>query len=68
MRWPDSARCDDEIVLAAHAAHGLDDFALVVGDDFDAREVDAEGEAVFGEPGGVGVDGLYVVLSQPFSA
>lgn len=54
----DAAGGDDEVVVGRHAAGGLDDFALVVGDDLDALEVDAEREAVFGEPGGVGVDGL----------
>jgi hypothetical protein len=33
----------------------FNDLALIVGDDFDALEVDAEGEAVLCEPGGVGV-------------
>ena len=46
---------DDEVVVGGHAAGGLDDFALIVGYDFDALEVDAEGEAVLCEVGGVGV-------------
>lgn len=53
-----SAGCDDEVVFGGHAAGGFDDFGFVVGDDFDAGEGDAEGEAVFGEVGGVCVDGL----------
>ena len=65
MRRTYSTRRDDEVVVLGHSTRGFDDFALVVGDDFDAAEVDAEGEAVFGEPGGGGVDGLLnIVLSQ----
>ena len=51
VRRADAAGGYDEVVVGGHAAGGLNDFALVVGDDFDALEVDAEGEAVFGEPG-----------------
>ena len=51
----DAAGGDDEVVVGGHAAGGFDDFALVVGDDFDALEVDAEGEAVLCEVGGVGI-------------
>lgn len=58
MCGTDSARGDDEVVRRGHAARGFDDFGFFVGNDFDAFEVDAEREAVFGEPGRVGVDGF----------
>jgi len=51
----DAAGGDDEVVVGGHAAGSFDDFALIVGNDFDALEVDAEGEAVLCEVGGVGV-------------
>lgn len=51
MCGTDSARGDDEVVRRGHAAGGFDDFGFFVGNDFDAFEVDAEREAVFGEPG-----------------
>jgi hypothetical protein len=38
----DAACCYDEVVVCGHAARRFDDFALIVGDDFDALEVDAE--------------------------
>jgi len=57
-RWPNSSTSHDKIVIVAHATDGLDDFALIVGNDFDALNLNSELEAVFGEVGGVGVDGL----------
>jgi len=70
VRGADTPRGDDEVVAGAQAARGFDDFALVVGDDFDALEGYAEGEAVLGEPGGVCVDGLdergLLFSVQPF--
>jgi hypothetical protein len=54
----DAARGDDEVIIGGHATGGFDDFGFFIGDDFDALQGDAEGEAIFGEPGAVGVDGL----------
>ena len=58
MRGADAAGGDDEVVGGGHAAGGFDDLGLVVGDDLDAFEGDAEREAEAGEVRGVGVDGL----------
>jgi hypothetical protein len=65
MCWSNAARCHYKVVVLRHALGGLDDFRFIVGDDFDALEVDAEGEAEFGEPGGVGIDGLSFMSVQP---
>jgi len=63
-RWSNSSTSYDKIVVAAHATDGLDDFTLIVGNDFDALKLDSELEAVFGEVGGVGVDGLAKVYGS----
>jgi len=59
VRGADSAGGDDEVVGVGHAAHGFDDVGAGVGDDFDTRQGDAQGEAEFCEVGRVGVDGLF---------
>lgn len=64
VRRPNASRGDDEVVVVTHALDGFDDLGFVVGDDFDASQADAEGEAVFGEPGAVGVDCLRLIRSQ----
>jgi hypothetical protein len=53
VRGADAAARDDKIVFGAHAPYALDDFFFVVGDYFDAFELDAEGEAPAGKVGGV---------------
>ena len=62
---PDSltSRGDDKVVVCAHAANRFDNLALIVGNNLDTLEVDAEREAVFGKPSRVRVDRLFE--SQP---
>ena len=55
MGWADAARRDDKVVRRRHARACFDDLIFVVGNDFDALEVDAEGEAEFGKIGRIGV-------------
>lgn len=62
-RGPDAATGHDEIVIVAHAPDRLDDLALIVSDYFHAFELDAQGEAEFGEEGGIGVDCLGRAIS-----
>lgn len=57
-RWANASTGDDEVIAVAHTSHCLNDLALIVGNHFDALQLDAEGEAELGEKGGVGVDGL----------
>lgn len=51
MRGTDAAAGDYEVVFGAHATHAFDDLFFVVGDYFDAFELDAEGEAPAGKVG-----------------
>ncbi|KAI7080725.1 Molybdopterin binding protein [Hortaea werneckii] len=57
----DAARGHDHVVVVAHAARGLDNLGFIVGDDLDTLQVDAEREAILGEPGAVAeMDDLFV--------
>lgn len=63
LRGPDPARRDDEVVVRAHAPGGFDDLGLVVANDLDALQLDAEVEAVAGEERRVSVDSLPLEVS-----
>ena len=70
VRRTNSSRGNDKVIPTAHSPDGFDDIVLIVGDDLYPFELDAEAEAVFGEEGGVGIDGLLSIsffnqLNQP---
>lgn len=58
VRGPNTARGDDEIIVARHAPAGLYNLPLVIGNDLDALEGDAEREAELCKVGRVCVDRL----------
>lgn len=69
-RWPNASTGHDKVIVVAHAPDGLDDFTLIIRDDFDALQLDSKREAVFGKERGVGVNCLcfasrYVNLLHP---
>jgi hypothetical protein len=43
LRWTNASTCDDKIIVIAHAADSLDDFFLVVRNDFDPSQSLANG-------------------------
>jgi hypothetical protein len=47
-RGPNAAAGDDEVVAGAHASYGFDYIVLIVGDDLDALQFNAEREAELG--------------------
>lgn len=47
-RGTNASAGDDEVVAGAHAAHGFHDIFFIVGDDFNALQLDAEAEAELG--------------------
>jgi hypothetical protein len=49
MSRSDSTRTDDEVVLLGHPPGSFHDLFLVIGDDLDLLELDAEVETLFGE-------------------
>lgn len=64
--WAYTAAGDDEVVILRHAPSSFDDVSFIVGNHFYALEVDAEIEAEFREPVGVGVLGLHSFIRSVF--
>jgi hypothetical protein len=57
VRGTNSPRCDDHVVVCAHSPNRLAYLPLIVGDDFNALQLDAQFEAVFGWESANGVIG-----------
>ena len=57
-RWADAAGRHDKVVVFRHAPRRLDNLALVIGNDLDALERNAEREAELGKVRRVCVDRL----------
>lgn len=67
LRWANAARGHDEVVVLGHAPRSLNYFVLIVSDDLNTLECNAQIEAELGEIGRVGVDGLHSVNSTALS-
>lgn len=66
-RRPNATTGNDKVIAIAHASDGLDNFTLIVCDDFNSLQLDSKRETVFGEESGVGVDGLATISNGYFS-
>lgn len=66
-RRADASAGNDEVVAITHAAHRLHDVLLIVGNDLDPLQLDAQREAELGKVGRIGVDSLDEWPSTPSS-
>lgn len=60
VRWTNPTACHHKVITAGHALRRFNNFILVVGDDFDSFQVEAEREAELGKVRGVCVDSLPI--------
>jgi hypothetical protein len=67
-RRSNASTSDHKVVVVTHAPYGLDNFALIVGNDFHSFQLDPKREAVLGKESGVGVDCLYLQTKLRYSS